>query len=240
MLFAAGGARRATHRRQAYHRAPACGRTGSRSGAGRMARSAARRGRPGRAAADPSGAPAASTNRTGTTIPFSQWPGMWQPDEPAARRRRRVGGHGPDDVDALPGPGDDAGRRPSPRARRRWASGPGGGSACGGLGGLPRDLVREVADDRLVDHEAAVDHVEHDGLARHEVDDRRDVRVVARDDVDLARVRARAGRDRRGRGGRAGVAGGEATAASDRERQAVAARAVRPGTPGRRRGCIGP
>ena len=34
---------------------------------------------PGRGGTDAIGSPAPFTNRTGTTMPFAQWPGMWQP-----------------------------------------------------------------------------------------------------------------------------------------------------------------
>ena len=48
--------------------------------------------------------------------------------------------------------------------------GPGRRVGGRGFGGLPRRLDRGVADDRLVDLEAAIDHVEQDGLARDEVE----------------------------------------------------------------------
>ena len=101
-----------------------------------------------------------------------------------------------------PGPDHDPDAVEARAAAATNGVGPGGCSATRGLGVLPRGLRRAVADDRLVGVETAVDHVEQHGLPRDEVDGRRDVRVVAGDDVDLARGRARAGRDRRGRRGR--------------------------------------
>jgi hypothetical protein len=76
------------------------------------------------------------------------------------------------------------------------------------LAGLPRELCAEGPEDGLVLLEAEVDHVQQDGLAGREVDDRRDEGVVARDHVDLARRGARAGRDGWRAGRRARVAGG--------------------------------
>ena len=132
-------------------------------------------------------------------MPASQWPGMWQP---TTRRRDggRVGRDRPDDVDPLA------------RARRRSADpATSGGTLTTGVGpgrragrAPPRPTsqaswTRGVADDRLVDLEPAVDDVEQDRLAGHEVDGVGQERVVLGDDVDLARRRRRAGHDRRRR-----------------------------------------
>ena len=128
-------------------------------------------------------------------------------DEPAVGGGRGVRRHRPGDVDPLPGPDDDpdaveAGRRRDIRRRARRRA------DHRLLGRLPRQLVVERPEDRLVLLEAAVDHVQEDGLAGREVDDRRHERVVARHDVDLARDAAGPGRDRRRAGRRARVAGG--------------------------------
>ena len=66
-----------------------------------------------------------------------------------------------------------------------------------GLGDRPGVLDRRVADDRLVGRQAAVDDVEQDRLAGHQVEDVGQERVVLRDEVDLAR-RVRGARARPG------------------------------------------
>ena len=85
------------------------------------------------------------------------------------------------------------------------------------LGDLPGVLDRRVADDRLVDLEAAVDDVQQDGLAGHEVERVGQERVVLGDEVDLAR-RAPTSRARSAAVGRApppALARGDATSDGD-------------------------
>ena len=149
-----------------------------------------------------------------------------------ARERlvRNVGRDHPAEVDAL-ARGDDHAHA----ARRRAATlttgvGPGRGAVRRRLGGLPGVLDRAVADDDLVDLEPAVDDVEQHGLARDEVEDRRQERVVLGDEVDLA------GRVGRARPTGTGVTGDRpgsqaASASSDgRSRTSERARLGRRGT----------
>ena len=106
----------------------------------------------------------------------------------------------------------------------------GGTETCGvGPGGAPRSRPRRPprrpapagSDDRLMDDEPAVDDVQQDGLARHEIDDGRLERVVAGDDDDRREVVGRARRDPR-RDGRTGSA-----AATDRTTTAAIEGAAR-------------
>ena len=86
------------------------------------------------------------------------------------------------------------------------------------FGDLPGVLDRTVADDDLVDVEPAVDDVEHHGLARDEVQDRRHVRVVLGDEVDLAGRVARAPDGDRRDGDRLGIARGQQQRQEEDER----------------------
>ena len=97
----------------------------------------------------------------------------------------------------------------------------------GGLRHLPGVLDGAVADDRLVDLEAAVDDVEQDRLARDEVERVRQERVVLGDDVDLARRRGSAGHDRRGRRRRPGITGRDGQRSPGANAMAMAAGARR-------------
>ena len=141
-----------------------------------------------------------TTHRTGTCMPRAQWPGMWQPTThgvadagPSAGTVQTRSTSSPDlttiRTPATPGGTRDHGRRPRGRSRRRR------------LGHLPGVLDRRVADDRLVDLEAAVDDVEEDRLARDEVDRIGQEGVVLGDDVDRARSGRGARHDRRRRRG---------------------------------------
>src|SRR5690349_2381634 len=76
-----------------------------------------------------SGTPASSTNRTGTTIPLSQCPGMWQPtNQPPAADAASAGTvH----VMSTRSPDPATARTPSqPAGSPTVGVGPGGGSAC--------------------------------------------------------------------------------------------------------------
>ena len=90
---------------------------------------------------------------------------MWQPTTHGVALDGASAGTVHDDVDPLAGGDDDAqpgdvGRHRHDRRRARRVVG------RGRLRDLPGVLDRGVADDRLVDLEAAVDDVEQDGLAR--------------------------------------------------------------------------
>ena len=153
----------------------------------------------------------------GTTMPFAQWPGMWQPTTrpPAgvADGTVQIMSTRWPDADDDPDPAD---RRVDADPRRRTRA----ARSRRRLGGLPRVLGRLVADDRLVDVEPAVDDVEEDSLARR----RRRRRSAGTsqslgDDVDLARRGSRSRARSAASAGGAGVAARQrpaATAASDR------------------------
>ena len=128
------------------------------------------------------------THRIGTCMPRAQWPGMWQPTTHPPASAGAGCRDRPDDVDPLAGGDDD----PQARHVRRDADDrrrPGRSPGRGRLGELPGVLDRGVADDRLVDLEAAVDDVEQDRLAGDQVERVGQERVVLGDDVDLARRR---------------------------------------------------
>ena len=139
------------------------------------------------------GADVGPTNRTGMCMPFSQWPAMWQPTTSGSDVSGTV------QVTSRRWP--DATTIRSPAMLRRHADrGRRAGWRIGGrgLGDLPCVLHRRVADDRLVDVQATVDHVQVHRLAGHDVEDRRVEHVVAGDEVHVARRVARARDDRRG------------------------------------------
>ena len=96
---------------------------------------------------------------------------MWQPTNQPPAASGRVRRDGPGDVERCPDPATT--RMPSkPGRRRRTASGPAGGRSSPASASSQASCAVEVAHHRLVGLEAAVEHVEHDGLAGHEVDDR--------------------------------------------------------------------
>ena len=129
----------------------------------------------------------------GCACPSSQWPGMWQPTTSGSD----VSGTVQVDVETLAGRDHDPqagmlGRHADRRRRAGWRIG------GRGLGDLPCVLHRRVADDRLVDIKATVDHMQVHGLAGHDIEDRRVEHVVAGDEVQVTRRGAGAGHDRRG------------------------------------------
>src|SRR5947209_1025009 len=115
---------------------------------------------------------------------------MTADDERAGRR------DGPQDVAPFAG-SDDGPKTLDARLDaygRGWARRSAGGRS---FSRLPRSLDRLAPDDRLVNVDAAVHHMEEHGFAGHEVDDRRIEAIVAGDDVHVSGSRGRARADRR-------------------------------------------
>ena len=124
-------------------------------------------------------------------------------DDHSTGRRR----HGPDGVGPLPGSHDQSqSGDPGRNAHHRRRTGRGAGNR--GLGRLPCCLRGGVADDRLVHVETGVDDVQEDGFARNDIDGGRTERILARDEIDLSRIRGRPGRRARGGPVRLRVAAG--------------------------------
>ena len=164
------------HRSERYHRASR-GRAArarpprqavSRAGRQPLGRAAGQRRRRARAACRP-------RRRTGPArpSPSPSGPGCGSPRTSRPPRRRRVRGDRPGDVEPLPGPGDDPDAVEALGRRRRTASGPAGGRSSPASAASQASCASRSPTTASCDLEAAVEHVEHDGLAGHEVDDLR-------------------------------------------------------------------